>query len=231
MTFKRYYFFLLITLISLFDGCTDKSRDTLISNWDSSAESVFLGKEFWANRLQDWHVKNGRIECLNGKDALRTVHILTHEINKEKSSFNIELKVGVLHDETIDDDAFAGFLIGGGSLDMDYRGRSLIFNLPGKNGGILAGVNGNGELVILDMDNDLEPIAKSEPNPNLLKNLQSGLIIAASAIPVDDYFHIQITEVQTKTTISCEIPSEKITGNIAMVAHKGGIKKCGFLLV
>ena len=165
MTFKQYFSSSAFVLFFLFNGCTDNSRHILISNWDTTVESVFLGKEFWANRLQDWRVKNGRIECLNGKDALRTLHVLTHEINKEKLGFNIEMKVGVIHDGTIEEDAFAGFLIGGGSLDMDYRGRSLIFNRPGKNGGLLAGVNGNGELVILDMEKNLLPLARSESIP------------------------------------------------------------------
>ncbi len=227
MTFKQYFSSSAFVLFFLFNGCTDNSMHTLISNWDTSVESVFLGKEFWANRLQDWRVKNGRIECLNGKDALRTVHVLTHEINKERLAFNIEMKVGVIHDATIEEDAFAGFLIGGGSLDMDYRGRSLIFNRPGKNGGLLAGVNGNGELVILDMEKNLLPLARSESMPELLDNLGAGLILSASAQPVEDHYLIQFTDIQTATTVSCEMPAEKITGNIGMVAHKGGNESTG----
>jgi hypothetical protein len=223
MTFKHYFFLSSLFFIFFFSGCTDHGRHALISNWDSSMESVFLGKEFWANRLQDWQVRNGRIECLNGKDALRTVHILTHEINDDKSGFKIELKLGVIHDERLENDAFAGILIGGGSLDIDYRGRSLIFNRPGKNGGLLAGVNGKGELVILDMEKNLEPLARSEPVPALIDNLGNGLSIIASIQPVNDHYIINFTEVSTTTTISCEIPGEKITGNIAIVGHKGGI--------
>jgi alkaline phosphatase D len=227
MASKRYYFFYALFLLFLLNGCTDQGRNALISNWDPSKESIFLGQEFWANRLQDWRVKNGRIECLNGKDALRTVHILTHEINDEESGFKIDMKLGVIHDGTLEKDAFAGILIGGGSLDMDYRGRSLIFNRPGKNGGLLAGINGTGELVILDMEKNLEPLAMSDPVPALLDIPGIGLSISASVQPVNDHYIINFTEISTGTNISCEIPGEKLTGNIAMVAHKGGIDDTG----
>ncbi len=227
MTFRRYYFFYAFFFLLLFSGCKDPGKHTLISNWDTSQESIFLGKEFWANRLQDWKVKNGRIECLNGTDALRTVHILTHEINNEASEFKIELKLGGIHDGTLENDAFAGVLIGGGSLDIDYRGRSLIFNRPGKNGGLIAGVNGIGELVILDMEKNLEPLAKSAPVPALLDNLDNGLSFIVSVQPVNDNFLINFTEISTSTTIYCELSDDKITGNIGMVAHKGGMNGAG----
>ena len=227
MSFKRYYFLSAFSLIFLFTGCTDHGRNTLISNWDPSMESIFLGREFWANRLQDWRVKNGRIECLNGIDALRTVHILTHEINNERSGLKIELTFGVIHDGALKNDALAGILIGGGSLDIDYRGRSLIFNRPGKNGGLLAGINSIGELVILDMEKNLEPLAKSDPVPVLLDKIGDGLSIIATIQPVNDNYIINFTEISTATTISCEIPGEKLTGNIAIVAHKGGVDGSG----
>src|SRR5437660_4438424 len=35
-----------------------------VSKWPANAEQVWLGPEYWANRLQDWRVANGRIECV-----------------------------------------------------------------------------------------------------------------------------------------------------------------------
>jgi TAT (twin-arginine translocation) pathway signal sequence len=31
----------------------------------ANAERVFVGPEFWANRLQDWRISKGRIECVD----------------------------------------------------------------------------------------------------------------------------------------------------------------------
>jgi alkaline phosphatase D len=40
---------------------------------------TWLGPAYWGNRLQDWQLANGRIECLRGRASyeVRTVAILT----------------------------------------------------------------------------------------------------------------------------------------------------------
>jgi hypothetical protein len=209
------------------NSCADNNMHSLISDWDISTESVFLGKEFWANRLQDWNVRNGRIECTNGKDALRTVHVLTHEINDITSSFSVEIKLGLLHNQSIEDYAFAGLLIGAGSLDLDYRGRSLVFSRPGKNGGLIAGVNGAGELVILDMEENLETLVKSDPVSGLNDMLNEGLILSVTVEPVDGKYSITLSEKKTGVTISCEVIRERLPGNFGIVSNFGGAAGIG----
>jgi alkaline phosphatase D len=41
---------------------------------------TWLGPSYWANRLEDFRLANGRIECL-GTMRLRSVAVLTREIN------------------------------------------------------------------------------------------------------------------------------------------------------
>jgi len=43
---------------------------------------TWLGPSYWANRLQDWRLHDGRLECLAGDagDEVRTVAVLTREI-------------------------------------------------------------------------------------------------------------------------------------------------------
>ena len=46
------------------------------SGWPKDAERVWVGPEYWSNRLQDWRIKDGRLECVtSGGD--RNVHLLT----------------------------------------------------------------------------------------------------------------------------------------------------------
>ena len=37
----------------------------------TNVERVFVGPEFWANRLQDWRLKQGRIECVDKRQESR----------------------------------------------------------------------------------------------------------------------------------------------------------------
>ncbi|WP_370980924.1 hypothetical protein [Agaribacterium sp. ZY112] len=43
---------------------------------DQNVERPWLGADFWANRLQDWQLNNGRIECPRGEMSFegRTYH-------------------------------------------------------------------------------------------------------------------------------------------------------------
>src|SRR5260221_5799915 len=45
---------------------------------------TWLGADYWANRLQDWRLQQGRMECLTGarRDETRTVAALTLEMTK-----------------------------------------------------------------------------------------------------------------------------------------------------
>jgi len=188
---KLIHISLIAGLVFLTLSCSREPKSVLINEWDTSIQRNFVGSSFWANRLQDWQMANGRIECIIGKDPWRTVHILTHEINNSNKSFQMEVNLGLLHDTIPQADAFAGLLLGAGSLDLDYRARCLIFNRPNKNGGILAGINGNGELVIMDMDNGLEPIAQSvEPISESFVNNENGYIIQVKAKLKNDFYKI-----------------------------------------
>lgn len=228
---KRKHFLnisILVSFIFAILSCSKQPTSLLIHNWDTSIKRNFLGNSFWGNRLQDWQMNNGRIECSNGKDPWRTVHILTHEINNSRKSFQMELNFGLLHNEKPENDAFAGLLLGAGSLDLDYRGRCLIFNRPSKNGGVLAGINGKGELVILDMENDLEIIAQeSPPKSGFSIEKEKGYHILVEAVSIDDYFQITAKETNSGQQVSGKIPAENLSGNIGLVAHKGNLAQMG----
>ncbi len=58
-------------------GCSQ--GNTFQSSWHESVERTWVGPDYWANRLQDWQVANGRLECLFGGQD-RNVHLLTYEL-------------------------------------------------------------------------------------------------------------------------------------------------------
>ena len=63
-----------------FVGCSkDAGINPFSIQWPVNADRTWVGPELWANRLQDWKVSNGRLECIEGSAELlmRTVHLLT----------------------------------------------------------------------------------------------------------------------------------------------------------
>src|SRR4051794_28074915 len=75
------------------------------SSW--STDQIWLGPEYWANRLQDWRVANGRIECTTGGGD-RNVALLTHELAARPQAFETRVKLGHLAGK----DGYAGIRVG-----------------------------------------------------------------------------------------------------------------------
>ena len=109
----------------------------------------WLGKSYWGNRLQDWRVNNGRIECLNGQKSweVRTVSILTRRLSNQLSNGRIRVKMGQLEKNKA---GYAGFLLGVGKGELDQKACSIAQRASGKNGGIMAVVDETGTLSFRD---------------------------------------------------------------------------------
>ncbi|MFH0946247.1 MAG: alkaline phosphatase D family protein [Planctomycetota bacterium] len=112
------------------------------------------GPEWYANRVQDWRLQDGRLECLTNQDrlGLRTVHLLTR---RPRAAGDAPVHLEVLVATTEPGSAFsgpglAGFLIGAGSNEIDYRLTALIQQAPAEGGGLLAVVDGSGRVLLLD---------------------------------------------------------------------------------
>src|SRR5690349_9785792 len=75
-------------------------------------ERPWIGPEYWANPLQDWRLRNGRIECfVAGGD--RNVFLLTREVTDQPGSLSMRVKLGRLEEDAGPlDKGFAGFRIG-----------------------------------------------------------------------------------------------------------------------
>ncbi len=98
----------------------------------------------WADRLRDWRVANGRLECVEGRPAkpMRTVHLLTHRPGKREGGLTmnaltalVDAKIGASKQPA------AGFLLGVGGI--------------GGIGGIFAGVDGDSHALLARDDGHL----------------------------------------------------------------------------
>ena len=64
-------------------------------NWNESPNQYWIGKNWHANRLQDWQVLNNKIICTEVSQRLpmRTVHLLTADTN---GTFKAEVVTGTI---------------------------------------------------------------------------------------------------------------------------------------
>ncbi len=124
------------------------------SRWRTSPDRDWAGPEYWANRLQDWRVRDGRLQCI-GRGPLRTLHLLTHRLGRRYADFRLSVRLGWMQELDIDPGGRnAGFLIGSGP-GLDYRAAALIHHTVGPRAGIYAGIDGDGRPFMRDLENPL----------------------------------------------------------------------------
>ena len=96
---------------------------------------TWLGPPYWANRLQDWRLHQGRLECVapTGPMRTRTVAVLTRELAAGDQPGRIGVRTGTL----AAGEGFSGFVIGAGGGRLDHRAAALVQGASGEGGGIL----------------------------------------------------------------------------------------------
>ena len=152
------------------------------SSWPTDVERVWVGPEFWANRLQDWRISGGRLECVEGRTSkpMRTVHLLTHSLREKRGDFSMRVRTGQIRGTAGGGgNIWTGFLIGAGGGKLDYRGAALVHHGAGPGGGIIAAVDATGRAVFRDMTRSGYPILAEgegavEKLPDEMELLLSG---------------------------------------------------------
>jgi alkaline phosphatase D len=198
------------------------------SYWDEQPDRYWIGPEYWSNRLQDWRIHNGRVECINGKLPLRTLHLTDKYVDEKPGNLHMTVLTGRISELTnLDASSFSGFLVGAGDLQMDWRARALIHNNHGNEGGIIAALNGTGKIVFIDnetgkylessasIDQDL-PLRADRPVKLELQMDPRGntCVLTLRASYADK------GKTLSSSTIIIDRP-DKMTGNIALIASGG----------
>lgn len=150
------------------------------SRFPGGTTRTWIGPDYWANRLQDWQIRNGRLECLETRQRkpMRTVHLLTRRIAERQGDFRTSVMTGVIDPSTPPSpNAATGFLTGAGA-DMDYRAAALIHSSPGEGAGLFAGINGEGKLFFRDFTEENKFIAIQE-TPSVFPERHCGPILSS----------------------------------------------------
>jgi alkaline phosphatase D len=118
---------------------------------------TWLGPPYWANRLQDWRLHQGRLECVaaTGPMRTRTVAVLTRELVPGDLPARIGVRTGTL----AAGEGFSGFLVGAGGGRLDHRAAALVQGASGTGGGILCTFEADGRVGFRDHTDETRQFA------------------------------------------------------------------------
>lgn len=208
-------------LMLIISSCTNNSNE-IAYNWDKVVDRIWAGENFWANRLQDWEVENGRLVCkeTSEKKPMRTVHLVTSRL-ENKGDFSMSVQTGTTTtSKDLNEAAASGFLIGAGG-SIDYRAAALIHHSPGNEGGYFLGVTAHGKLFIQDFNT----VAKKVLIDKVIEDLPASYQLKVSGIQkgTEYQFIISINDDSNKEIeqLSYTIDENKVNGNVALVSHPG----------
>ncbi len=195
-----------------------------VSEWPGDVERTWVGPEYWANRLQDWRISKGRLECLEGRAGkpMRTVHLLTRRLTEGSGELDMGVRTGLLGKE-LSPQAAVGFLIGAGP-DLDYRAAALVHHSVGKGAGIFAGIDGDGFLFIRDLEKPGSPNLVQSIHP--IDSLQE-IVLRLSAKRSNGMMTLILAvgsfegENSVGSVVLKDVEPERITGSMALVSHPG----------
>jgi phosphodiesterase/alkaline phosphatase D-like protein len=194
--------------------CATLTAAEFKSSWPANANRPWAGGDYWANPMQDWRLKDGRLECfVAGGD--RNVFLLTHELTAARAPFSTSVKFGRLEsDQPPLKEGFAGFRIGIRGSFNDYRDSAV------RGDGLEAGLTAEGRLFI-----GLVPIdgATFTGRP-----YDMTLRLDAAPASGDNYaLTLSLIDASGKTVLSTrreDIPSKWLVGGLALVCHSGQIR-------
>lgn len=188
---------------------------TLTSN---DLDRIWLGPELWANPLQDWRVKNGRIECVNAAPG-RNVHVLTRELADREGDMKMSVRIGRVNGSPLAGKGSAGFRIGIlGTLGAIPELRDVRNNLA-FSGGFDAGITAEGALFFGD-------VKKAEGAAIDLKSVNE-IDLELSAKADGKSYTLTLIAKDAKTGKSLGearregFPATQLIGNLALVANFG----------
>lgn len=204
------------------DGMSAAAAESFSSAWPDDAERVFVGPEYWANRLQDWRIRAGRLECVDQRPAspMRTLHLLTHQLGNRSGSFQVDVRTGVIDPGIVAADGAVGFLIGAGGRSMDYRAAALIHHQPGPGGGLFAACTARGTVFF----RDFETAPASHPS-DASGGVLDEIRLRLDGVADGNQYRLTLTararEGRVLSQQSLLVSADKLIGNVALVSHPG----------
>ena len=207
--------------INLFQP-SDNSADIFNDQWDGVCDQIWTGEHYWANRLRDWHVLDGKVQTRNVSTfrPMRTLHRVATVVSEAPSDFTLSIDTGV--SSANGGNALHGMLLGAG-IRMDYRGAALIHNRSGLNGGIIAAVDAEGHALIRDNGIDKKTLASGAAGGSVGAE-GVRLALTASFQTTGEYqldLSVYDNDGNLLSTASAVVAAARVLGNVALIANPG----------
>ncbi len=180
------------------------------SAWPRQAERAWAGPEYWTNPLEDWRIRQGRLECI-GAGGDRNVFLLTHEVAGRAGNVAMSVRLGRMEAAEHLEEGFAGFRVGIKSYVDDYRARAI----HGR--GMNVGVTADGRLFIGE-------VQASSPRVKLEQELRLDLEAHPSGSSYAVTLRAEDREGKRLAEITRQVPGEWLEGGVALVSSSGKVE-------
>ncbi len=81
-----------IFVCALSPAAAAQPASAFASAFAATPDRTWIGPEYWANPMQDWRIRAGRLECINAGPN-RSVHVLTRDLGPRPGSAAVEIAV------------------------------------------------------------------------------------------------------------------------------------------
>ncbi|MBC7363962.1 MAG: hypothetical protein H5U07_05385 [Candidatus Aminicenantes bacterium] len=222
--FRRCFLPVLIILVLLFiSGLSDELRaqnpEPLSRSW--------LGPDYFASPFEDWQLSFGKIVCRSGA-ANRYVYFLTREIDPlgENLEVSFRAKLEVLP-RRVRARNYLGLRLGIKAESGDYREAAL------RGQGLDLGITTEGLLFV----GDLESVSNEERLESIRRALVKEVFFKVLVRKNGEKFRLTVSVMDPATgkmldeLEDSEVPSEKISGGLALVSNLPEVQNTGALPV
>ncbi|APS40582.1 alkaline phosphatase D family protein [Salegentibacter sp. T436] len=186
-----------------------KLPDHLNSDWHRMPDMNWAGPNYWTNRLQDFRIRNGALECIfQGEN--RTVHHLTLQMGNSRNSFTSSIEVKFSEHLTASAQNKIGFVLGAKSWNFEYRASAV------HGDGFRIGINTLGNIFIGREEFNEATVQES--------HLKEGVVLEVRAEPLgmDYLLSVRVLDKMGGMLAFAEktgVQSELLVGNIALLSH------------
>lgn len=206
----------------------------------TGVERVWVGPDYYANRLQDWRIRDGRIESTEGSNAkpMRTLHLLTRALSEQQGSMRMRVRTGPLEEGPGHEDTWSGFLLGAGGDHVDFRITALTHHWPSTDGGLIVALDGTGRIVL--RDNSVHQ-GYTGPSPSIpidawpliapvteerWRDVPPDAVLEVVATPEGDGYSLRVTVTESESgdrlaqSTYTGVPPGQLSGGVALVSHR-----------
>ena len=238
----------LISLLILASASSLNADVVMTDTFRASPDRTWIGRDWWANRLQDWAIEDGRLICIEARHRrpVRTAHWITRSLDLERGDLSLEVEIEPADSgKRAGPDAFAGFLLASGNDSIDHRLTAQVHHQPAEDGGLLAVVDGDGVVSIRRFDTndqvpggwsinksvDLDQLPLLEPQSRTGKGLGSRADrqVLLRAVFKDGSLMVEAKDPENGEVLSKalagDLPPRYLDGGIALVSHRGPTTK------